>query len=182
MEVSRISSGATMGLLTQLVVMETARSLAVLLMVAGTILNGLGTTLNLSPINKRFPLDQLHKKQTPGPENKDASDTEDDEEEDADEVDDHEEDDDDEDFTGEGDEGEGILRMNRRPMGKEKGMMMTKMKVKVKMMMMMMMMMTMMMVMRARMKMKKRRMKKKMSLSLRPRRGNRCNRYFVSLE
>ncbi|PSS36129.1 Histidine-rich glycoprotein [Actinidia chinensis var. chinensis] len=75
------------------------RSLACLLMVTGSLLKDVIVQPNL--IDERFPIDNLHRRNRPGPENKDASDTDNDDE-DGDDDDDQDDDDaGDEDFSGE---------------------------------------------------------------------------------
>ncbi|XP_073279055.1 uncharacterized protein [Primulina huaijiensis] len=83
-------------------ILAAQKSLACLLLLMGALLNNIDVLPDLT--EKRFPIDDLHRLEKPGPENKDASDTEDDElDDDADELDD---DDDagDEDFSA-GEEG-----------------------------------------------------------------------------
>ncbi|KAL9260049.1 hypothetical protein AKJ16_DCAP05304, partial [Drosera capensis] len=78
----------------------TGQSLACLLFRMGHFSENATNPLEFYPVEKRFPIDELHKVQRPGPENKDGSDTEDDDEDDdEDSVED--DDDGDEDFSGE---------------------------------------------------------------------------------
>ncbi|KAK7330025.1 hypothetical protein VNO77_24210 [Canavalia gladiata] len=78
----------------------TAKSLASFLTMTGSLLTVVSNLV--SPMDGRFPLDQLYKGKNTFEENKDASETEDDEDEN--DVDDGDDDEDDEDFSG--DEGE----------------------------------------------------------------------------
>ncbi|XP_039071762.1 nucleolin-like [Hibiscus syriacus] len=64
------------------------KSVACLLMLTGTVLNDMNASLNLTAVDQRFPFDELLKREQPGPENKDGSDTEDDDEDEEDKVDD----------------------------------------------------------------------------------------------
>ncbi|CAA2963780.1 Hypothetical predicted protein [Olea europaea subsp. europaea] len=78
------------------------KSLACLLMLTGTLLNDIDGLPNL--VEKRFPMDDLHRLEKPGLENNDAGDPEDNDE--GEDEDDDQDDDDagDEDFSG-GEEG-----------------------------------------------------------------------------
>ncbi|KAH7858980.1 hypothetical protein Vadar_030107 [Vaccinium darrowii] len=112
MEVGRLSSDVValeklmLFAAVEALVMETLlaaqRSIGFFLVAAGTMLNDVNVLPNFTGIDGSFPIDELHRRKCPGPENKDASDTDDDDE---DEVDDDDEDDvddaGDEDFSGE---------------------------------------------------------------------------------
>ncbi|KAF3453056.1 hypothetical protein FNV43_RR03489 [Rhamnella rubrinervis] len=88
--------------------LDAGKSLALLFMASGSLLNDVGLLPNLTAMDGRFPFDELHKLKRPVPENKDASDTEDDDDdEDDDEVDDQDGDAGDEDFSGGEGEDEG---------------------------------------------------------------------------
>ncbi|PNX93448.1 hypothetical protein L195_g016602 [Trifolium pratense] len=83
-------------------VIATAKSLAYLLISTGSLLTDVNNLM--SPMDGRFPLDQLYKGNHTCEENKDGSETEDDDDEDDDDDVNDEDDEDDEDFSG--DEGE----------------------------------------------------------------------------
>ncbi|XP_052200635.1 uncharacterized protein LOC127807014 [Diospyros lotus] len=78
------------------------KSLAWLLVTTGSLLKDINVFPTLMGTDGRFPIDELHRRKHTGPENKDASDT-DDGDEDEDDGDDEDRDDDagDEDFSGE---------------------------------------------------------------------------------
>ncbi|CAI9754715.1 unnamed protein product [Fraxinus pennsylvanica] len=78
------------------------KSLACLLMLTGTLLNDIDGLPNL--VEKRFPIDKLHRLEKLGPENSDAGDPVDNDEDDDDDDQDDEDDAGDEDFSG-GEEG-----------------------------------------------------------------------------
>ncbi|KAK8644830.1 hypothetical protein V6N13_118695 [Hibiscus sabdariffa] len=83
------------------------KSLVCLLMLTGSVLNDMNASLNLTAVDQRFPFGELLKREHPGPENKDGSDTENDDEDEEDNVDDQDDDEDDEDFSAEeGEEGD----------------------------------------------------------------------------
>ncbi|XP_039024440.1 glutamic acid-rich protein-like [Hibiscus syriacus] len=82
--------GSSVGFVLQAMVVQTAivatKSAAWLLMMMGTLPNGIGVFNQEPEAYAGFPLTQLIGMTKPGPENKDASDTEDDDDEDEDEA------------------------------------------------------------------------------------------------
>ncbi|XWS26194.1 hypothetical protein CRYUN_Cryun26dG0010100 [Craigia yunnanensis] len=100
-----------LGFALQAMVVETAivatKSVAWLLMTMGTLPNGFDVFIKEPEVYAGFPLAQLLAVRKPGPENKDASDTEDDDdEEDEDEAADDQDEDGGEEEDGSGEEGE----------------------------------------------------------------------------
>ncbi|CAI8610419.1 unnamed protein product [Vicia faba] len=86
-------------------VIATGKSLAYLLVATGSLLTDVNNLI--SPMDGRFPLDQLYKGNHTCEENKDGSETEDDDDDDDDDdVNDEDDDDDDEDFSGDEDDDE----------------------------------------------------------------------------
>ncbi|XP_038993947.1 nonsense-mediated mRNA decay protein 2-like [Hibiscus syriacus] len=89
--------GCSVGFALQAMVLETAivaaNSVARLLMMMGTLPNGIDVFNQEPEANAGFPLAQLIAMTKPGPENKDASDTEDDDDENEDEAPDDEDED-----------------------------------------------------------------------------------------
>ncbi|XP_016750310.2 LOW QUALITY PROTEIN: glutamic acid-rich protein [Gossypium hirsutum] len=103
-------SDSLLGFALQAMVVESAiiatKSVAWLLMMMGSLPDGIDSHIKEPEAYTGFPLAQLHAVRKPSPENKDACDTEDDEDEDEDEAgDDQDEDADEEDASGE-DEGD----------------------------------------------------------------------------
>ncbi|KAH1067303.1 hypothetical protein J1N35_032290 [Gossypium stocksii] len=103
-------SDSLLGFALQAMVVESAiiatNSVAWLLMMIGSLPDGIDSHIKEPEAYTGFPLAQLHAVRKPSPENKDACDTEDDEDEDEeDEADDQDEDADEEDASGE-DEGD----------------------------------------------------------------------------
>ncbi|KAM5548055.1 phosphopantothenoylcysteine decarboxylase subunit VHS3 [Rosa sericea] len=83
-------------------VLSAHNSLALLLLATGSLMNDINVSPKLAAVTGSFPFEELFKLEKPGPENKDASDTEDDEEDDDDDdVPEEEDDAGDEDFSGE---------------------------------------------------------------------------------
>ncbi|XP_044471065.1 glutamic acid-rich protein-like [Mangifera indica] len=89
-------------------VVHVYESLTCLVLLTGQLLNDIDGLPKLKLIDESFSLDELHKRECPESDIKDASETEEDDDEDEDNADEQDDDEDDEDFSGEeeGEEGD----------------------------------------------------------------------------